>query len=127
MLDESLNLSGPDFSTMSGPDDETEVAELSEIYAVLRDDAKTIVNDLKGGVAMWREAAGANVATAGFLLILALTTWHSGPSGFEGTILVGAQLLLAAVMLGFAAFGFRKYFQLVRKYQGLFKKAEKLV
>jgi hypothetical protein len=111
---------------MSGPDDETEVAELTEIYGVLRDDAKTIVNDLKGGVVMWREAAGANVATAGFLLILALTTWHYGPSGLEGTVLIGAQLVLAAVMLGYAFFGFRKYFHLVRKYQGLFKKADQL-
>ena len=111
---------------MSGPDDETEVAELSEIYGVLRDDAKAIVNDLKGGVEMWREAAGANVGTAGFLLILALTTWHYGPSGLEGTVLVGAQLFLAGVMFAFAAFGFRRYLRLVRKYQGLFKKAEQL-
>jgi len=111
---------------MSRLDDETEVAELTEIYGVLRDDAKTIVNDLRGGVAMWREAAGANVATAGFLFILALTTWHYGPSGLEGTLLVGAQLTLAAVMLGLAILGFRKYFRLVRKYQGLFKKAEQL-
>jgi hypothetical protein len=111
---------------MPGPDGETEVEELSEIYGVLRDDAKTIVNDLRGGVAMWREAAGANAGTAGFLLILALTTWHYGPSGFEETLLIGAQLVLAGVMLGFATLGFRKYFRLVRKYQGLFKKAEQL-
>jgi hypothetical protein len=111
---------------MPGPDGDTEVEELSEIYGVLRDDAKTIVNDLRGGVAMWREAAGANIATAGFLFILALTTWHYGPSGLEGTLLVGAQLTLAAVMLGLAILGFRKYFRLVRKYQGLFKKAEQL-
>jgi hypothetical protein len=111
---------------MSGPDDEAEVAELSEIYSVLRDDAKAIVKDLEGGVTMWREAAGANIATAGFLLILALTTWHYGPSGVEGTVLIGAQLLLSALMLGFAAFGLRKYFQLQRKYRGLFKKAEQL-
>ena len=111
---------------MPGPDGDTEVEELSEIYGVLSDDAKTIVNDLRGGVAMWREAAGANIATAGFLFILALTTWHYGPSGLEGTLLVGAQLTLAAVMLGLAIIGFRKYFRLVRKYQGLFKKAEQL-
>jgi len=111
---------------MPGPDDYAEVEELSEIYGVLSDDAKTIVNDLRGGVAMWREAAGANIATAGFLFILALTTWHYGPSGLEGTLLVGAQLTLAAVMLGLAILGLRKYFRLVRKYQGLFKKAEQL-
>ena len=111
---------------MSRTDDDAEIGELSEIYDELRGDAKTIVQDLKGGVAMWREAAGANVASAGFILILALTTWHYGPSGLEGTILIVAQLVLAAVLLGFAVFGFRKYFRLVRKYQGLFKKAEQL-
>jgi len=111
---------------MSRTDDDAEIGELSEIYKELRGDAKTIVQDLKGGVAMWREAAGANVASAGFILILALTTWHYGPSGLEGTILIVAQLVLAAVLLGFAVFGFRKYFRLVRKYQGLFKKAEQL-
>jgi hypothetical protein len=75
---------------------------------------------------MWREAAGANAATAGFLVILALTTWHYGPSGLEGTVLVGAQLVLAVMMSGFAAFGFRRYFRLVKRYQGLFKKADQL-
>jgi hypothetical protein len=111
---------------MPGTDDDVEIGELSEIYDELRGDAKTIVQDLKGGVTMWREAAGANLASAGFILILALTTWHYGPSGLEGTILIVAQLVLAAVLLGFAVFGFRKYFRLVRKYQGLFKKAEQL-
>jgi len=106
--------------------DESEVAQLAEIYDLLRDDARTIVSDLKGGVKMWREAAGANVAAAGFILILALTTWHYGPSGPEGTVLIGAQLVLAVVMMGFAVFGFRKYFALVRRYQGLFKRAEQL-
>jgi hypothetical protein len=111
---------------MSGPNGESETGDLTEIYSVLREDAKTIVDDLKGGVTMWREAAGANAATAGFLVILALTTWRYGPSGPEGTVLIGAQLVLAAMMSGFAAFGFRKYFRLVRRYQGLFKKAEQL-
>jgi hypothetical protein len=111
---------------MMSKTDDAEIRELSEIYNDLRNDAKSIVMDLRGGVTMWREAAGANVASAGFILILALTTWHYGPSGLEGTILIVAQLVLAAVLLGFAVFGFRKYFRLVRKYQGLFKKAEQL-
>ena len=111
---------------MSESNAETETEELSEIYDTLKDDAKTIVNDLKGGVTMWREAAGANAGTAGFLLILALTTWHYGPSGFEGTLLVGAQLILAVVMLSFAVFGFKRYFRLIWKYQGLFKKVQQL-
>jgi hypothetical protein len=111
-------------STMG--DDNPEVAELSEIYDVLKTDAKTIVDDLQGGVRMWREAAGANAAAAGFILILTLTTFHYGPSGLEGAILITAQVLLAAVLLGFSVFGFRRYFQLARRYRGLFQRAEKL-
>ena len=53
-----------------------EIGSLSEIYAHLRHDAKAIVADLRGGVGMWRGAAGANIAAAGFLLILALTTYE---------------------------------------------------
>jgi hypothetical protein len=109
---------------MAEPD--ADVEELSEIYDVLRSDAKKIVNDLRGGVVMWREAAGANLAAAGFITILALTTFRYGPSGFEGTVIFAAELILAAVMAGLAAFGLRKYFTLTRRYQGLFQRAEKL-
>jgi len=111
---------------MARTDDDAEIAELSEIYDELSSDAKSIVTDLRGGVTMWREAAGANAASAGFILILALTTWHYGPAGLEGTVLIVAQLVLAAVLVGFAVFGFRKYFHLLGKYQRLFKKAEQL-
>jgi len=106
--------------------DSPEVAQLSEIYDVLKTDAKTIVDDLQGGVRMWREAAGANAAAAGFILVLALTTFRYGPAGPEGTAIIAAQLVLAVVLLGFSAFGFRKYFELSRRYRGLFQRAEKL-
>jgi len=107
-------------------DDDREVTELSEVYDVLRSDAKAIVEDLRGGVTMWREAAGADVAAAGFILILALTTLHYGPSGTEGWFLIAAQLVLAAVLIAFAVFGFRKYFALTKKYKGLFERATTL-
>jgi hypothetical protein len=63
---------------MAKSDNDSQIGELSEIYDELRSDAKSIVNDLRGGVAMWREAAGANLAAAGFILILALTTFRYG-------------------------------------------------
>jgi len=112
---------------MTSPfEDDPEAAQLSEIYDVLKSDAKTIVDDLQSGVRMWREAAGANAAAAGFILILALTTFRSGPSGLEGTAIIVAQLLLAGVLLGFSAFGIRRYFWLTRRYRVLFSRAEKL-
>jgi hypothetical protein len=46
---------------MESSDDEKEVKELSEIYDVLRSDARQIIADLHGGVVMWREAAAARL------------------------------------------------------------------
>ena len=105
-----------------GPD-----GDLSEIYDVLKTDAKVIVNDLRGGVTMWREAAGADIAAAGFLLILALTEVHYDVvSGLEGTALLAGQLVLAAVLAGLGVFGLGRYAKLRRRYKGLFARAEKL-
>lgn len=106
--------------------DDVEVAKLTEIYDVLRSDAKQIVADLRGGVVMWREAAGANVAVAGFVLVLALTSINYGPGGVEGIAIRLAYLVVAAVSVYYAVVGFRKYFQLTRRYQGLFERAKKL-
>ena len=111
---------------MSKSEDDPEIAQLSEIYDVLRNDAKEIVRDLQGGVVMWREAAGANVAVAGFIFVLVLTTTSFGPGGIEGTLMVLAYLAVAAVSIYFAGVGFRKYFRLKRRYQGLFERAKKL-
>jgi hypothetical protein len=113
---------------MTTAENHEELGSLSDIYDVLRQDAKTIVNDLRGGVVMWREAAGANLAAAGFLLILALTTYERlGGVGFdEGTIILAAQIALALVLIGFAVVGVRRYLQLQRKYAGLFERAKKL-
>ena len=107
--------------------DDVEVNKLSEIYDVLAGDAKQIVYDLEGGVRMWREAAAANLAVAGFVLILALTSYHYGsPGGAEGAATILADLVLAVIMLGLATLGFRKYFRLKRRYQGLFERVQKL-
>ena len=113
---------------MTVPENQEEIGSLSDIYDVLRKNAKTIVHDLHGGVRMWREAAGANLAAAGFLLIVALTTYQrlGGLGLTEGGIILAAQLVLAAVLMGFAVVGFRWFSQLRRKYAGLFDRAEKL-
>ena len=113
---------------MTVAENQEELGSLSEIYDVLRQDARTIVHDLQGGVRMWREAAGANLAAAGFLLIVALTTYErlGGLELNEGGIILAAQLVLAAVLIGFAIVGLRRWSQLRRKYAGLFDRAEKL-
>ena len=112
---------------MENSDDEREVKELSEIYDVLRNDAKEIVHDLQGGVTMWREAASGAAASAGFITILVLTAFHYGMLGGEG-FEFWAYVIMAsavAVVMGFiSVVGFRKYFQLKKRYAGLFRRAQ---
>jgi hypothetical protein len=68
------------------------------------------------------------VATAGFVLILALTAFRQfSPITLEGAIIIAADMVLAAVLLAMAGLGFRKYFALSRRYAGLFERAQKLV
>jgi hypothetical protein len=111
---------------MASPTENEEIGDLTEIYSTLKGDAKMIVKDLEGGVTMWREAAGANLAAAGFLLIMALTTFHYGPQGLEGTVLILAQIALGLLLLGYSIHGLRKYLRLRSRYQALFEKAKKL-
>jgi hypothetical protein len=107
--------------------EDQEFERLSQFYDALRSDAKSIVLDLQGGVTMWREAAGANLASAGFLVILALSSFRLySPLGLETTLIIAAQLALAAVLFAMATFGLRKYFRLRKRYGGLFERAKKL-
>jgi len=113
---------------MEKSDDEREVKELSEIYDVLRVDAKQIVADLHGGVVMWREAAAGALTTALFIVILILIAIHYNMFG-GGTQLQGYVAgtgVIALVMGAFSVVGFRKYFLLRKRYAGLFNRAKKL-
>ena len=118
---------------MEAQEGSEELNQLSDIYAELRTDAKQIVTDLEGGVTMWREAAAGAFASAGFLVILALTFVQptaGNPLDFWGsvglTVYVVLAVVLAATMLAFGVYGFRKYYQLRRKYSGLFARVNKL-
>jgi uncharacterized BrkB/YihY/UPF0761 family membrane protein len=108
-------------------DEEEELGKLSDVYSVLTKDARSIVFDLKGGVAMWREAAAGAAASAGFIVILILTAFRFyPPSSMEGWGYVLGAGALAVIMATISAIGFRKYFILQKKYRPLFQKAEKL-
>ena len=107
--------------------DAEELDKLSDVYSVLTKDAKSIIFDLKGGVAMWREAAAGAAASAGFIVILILTAFRFyPPSSIEGWAYILGAGALAVIMAVISAFGFRKYFVLSKKYRPLFQKAEKL-
>jgi hypothetical protein len=74
-------------------DEDKELDELSDIYDTLRSDVKDIVHDLKGGVKMWSEAAGANLTAAGFILLHALASYRllSNPAlASEGGLIIVA-------------------------------------
>ena len=109
-------------------EEERELDSLSDVYSVLKDDAKSIINDLSGGVTMWREAAGGAAASAGFILILILTAFRFYPPGnsIEGWAYVIGSSIVGLIMAVISAIGFRKYFQLRKKYAPLFEKAKKL-
>jgi len=112
----------------SGKDDEDEMNQLSDFYTVLRQDAKAIISDLRGGVVMWREAAAGAAASAGFILILVLTAFRYYPPGnsVEGWAYIIGSIIVGILMLSISIAGFRKYFQLKKKYTPLFRRAERL-
>ena len=114
---------------MEKSDDEKEVKELSEIYEVLKSDAKEIVLDLQGGVTMWREAAAGALASAGFIVIIILSFFGTAANqepAWESTLTLGFFAAMAIVMSAIAVRGFRRYFQLRRKYADLFRRAKSL-
>ncbi|HUI24387.1 MAG TPA: hypothetical protein VLY82_08395 [Nitrososphaerales archaeon] len=113
---------------MENSDDEKEVKELSEIYELLRSDARQIVADLHGGVVMWREAAAGSLTTALFIVILLLTSIHYNMFGGGSQLqaYVAGTGVVAIVMGAFSLVGFRKYFILRKRYAGLFNRAKKL-
>ena len=114
---------------MDNSGDEREVKGLSEVYEALKSDAKEIILDLQGGVTMWREAAAGALASAGFIAILILTfldTAATHEPAWESTLKMGLFVAVCVMMSVIAVWGFRKYFQLRRKYADLFKRAKSL-
>ena len=110
------------------PSDDEEIGQLSDVYSVLKHDAKSIVLDLEGGVMMWREAAAGAAACTGFIIFLILTTFKFYNLGWsaEGWAYIIGSIVVAGVMAVISATGFQKYFRLRKKYSTLFQKAQKM-
>jgi uncharacterized BrkB/YihY/UPF0761 family membrane protein len=107
--------------------DSEEFSKLSDVYSILTQDAKTIIEDLEGGVTMWREAAAGAAASAGFIVILILTAFRFfPPTSLAGSAYVAGSGIVAAMMALISAIGFRKYFSLRKKYSSLFQKVKTL-
>lgn len=114
---------------MAGSGDESEVKELSEVYDVLKKDARGIILDLQGGVTMWREAAAGALACAGFIIIITLDFLGSAATrepAWESALTLAFYGVMGVLMSAIAVWGFSRYFRLRRKYAGLFKRAKGL-
>jgi hypothetical protein len=126
------------------PVDEPEIAELSEVYGMLKRDAKDLLYDLLDGVTLWRSTARIlfGVAIIAFILGL-LFLWGASRAvhliitapGFliELTSFFNDLALIGVFMLGLAAVTTlagvryrRKYFSLRKKYSELYETAKRL-
>ena len=107
-----------------------DLGELSDIYGVLKQDAKTIIDDLHDGVTMWREAAAGAFASTAFMVFFILFylrySWSQEPIVIVRWLTLGLFLVMAVVMAYITVAGLVKYYQLRRKYSNLFEKAKKL-
>jgi hypothetical protein len=126
------------------PTDAPEIAELSEVYGMLKRDAKDMLHDLLDGVTLWRSTARIlfGIAVIAFILGL-LFLWSATraihlvvaapgflnelTSFFNDLSLIGVFMLgLGAVTTLAGAHYRRKYYSLRRKYSELFETAKKL-
>ena len=126
------------------PIDEPEIAELSQVYVMLRRDAKGMLYDLLDGVSLWRSTSRIlfGLATVAFILGL-LFLWGASRaihltiaapgflnelnSFFNDLLLIGVFMLGLGVVTLLSGVRYRqKYYLLRRKYSELFETAKKL-
>lgn len=112
---------------MADEQSSNEIADLSQLYTLLQQDAKLLVTDLRDGVSMWNSAGRLMVylSLLGFFLAY-LNQFPQTPLGvWKAVGLISALALGVAGAIGYF-FTHRKYSKLVRKYRELFRLAEKL-
>ena len=133
-----------DVTMTEKPIDEPEIAELGEVYGMLKRDAKEMLYDLLDGVTLWRSTARIlfGIATIAFVLGL-LFLWGASraihltiaapgylnelTSFFNDLALIGAFMLVLGAVTALAGIRYRrKYSYLRKRYSGLYETAEKL-
>jgi ABC-type multidrug transport system fused ATPase/permease subunit len=118
------------------PSMETEInkemlSDLSEVYRVLKQDAKDMLFDLLEGVSLWRSTARVMLFfSAVSLLIGIIAVWGVTTSTGWGAIFLGLlAIFLFGLAIATAFFGIRyrrKYRNLREKYSDLYESASKL-
>jgi hypothetical protein len=108
---------------------DSKLADLSEIYELLKADASDLLRDLLRGVSMWKMTSLlALLLTFSWLALVAVIMVFGHPYGSPYGVLVGLylSLALAAVSATLCFYLFYRYYTLRRKYTRLFNIAEKL-
>jgi uncharacterized membrane protein len=110
-------------------EDDHKLADLSEVYELLKTDASDLLRDLLRGVSMWNVTALLSaLLTFSWIALAAVILKFGHPFGSPPTILLALyiSLALAAVSAVLSFYLFYRYFTLRRKYTRLFNIAEKL-
>ena len=105
------------------------LADLSEVYELLKADASELLRDLLRGVSMWKVTALlAVLLTFSWVALAAVITVFGHPYGSPPAILEALYLsiALAVVSATLSFYLFYRYYTLRRKYTRLFNIAEKL-
>jgi ABC-type antimicrobial peptide transport system permease subunit len=114
---------------MTEVDGDRKLADLSEVYELLKTDASDLLRDLLRGVSMWKVTALlALLLTFSWIALATVITLFGHPYGSPPTILwaLYVSLALAVVSAILSFYLFYRYYTLRRKYTRLFNIAEKL-
>lgn len=112
--------------------DKEKLSDLSEVYRILKQDAKDMLFDLLDGVSLWRSTARVMFFFSGlsFLIGMIAVCGATTSTGLGGIFLGLLAIFLFGLALVTAFFGIRyhrKYRNLHEKYSELYESANKLV
>ena len=113
----------------SSSSEDAEIAELSDVYKVLRQDANSITKDLLEGISMWRHAAFLLVAIGLLSFVVAwITAFPIAITSYQylRPLQYGASLGLGIFVIAVSVWYRQKFHLLQRRYQALYAISEKL-
>jgi hypothetical protein len=109
--------------------DKPPVADLVEVYDLLKDDATNLLSELLRGISMWRTTGLiASFLTLSWVVLAVVITAFGHPYGSPYIVLYSLYLSIALAQASgiTSVYLFSRYISLRRKYSRLFKIAEKL-
>ena len=116
---------------MAQEDQQKEILDLTEVYEIIKHDAKLLVSDLLEGISMWRQAAFLMVVLAVLGFYLAIIALYpnipSSLSFISHMIQAFSALVLGIFTSGAALYYVRRYFHLKKKYNALYEAAKRTI